>query len=67
MQLFLDDELPSQQTETMQLHISDCIDCNQKIQAEKAFKQSLKDKIERKHITDTILDGVRNAVHAEVV
>jgi hypothetical protein len=76
MQLFLDEELPFQQVETMQLHISletmqlhisSCNVCNQKLQAEKAFKTSLRDKIERKHIDNTIIDGVRSAVNAHAL
>lgn len=64
MQLFLDEELPFQQVETMQLHVSTCNVCNQKLQAEKLFKQTLREKIERKHIDNTIVDEVRSAVNA---
>ena len=67
MQLFLDEELPFQQVETVQLHVATCSVCQEKLKSEQTFRQTLKEKISRKTATDTILDGVRTAVHAHEV
>jgi anti-sigma factor (TIGR02949 family) len=67
MQLFLDEELPFQQVETVQLHVASCSVCQEKLKAEQVFKQVLKERISRKTATDTILDEVRMAVNAHAI
>ncbi len=67
MQLFLDEELPFQQVETVQLHVATCNVCQEKLKSEQVFRQAIREKISRKTATDTILDTVRTAVHAHEV
>lgn len=62
LHLFIDEELLHQDMDNVRTHLSDCPGCQQKHQAEKTFKQTLRDKINRYPITTTMVEDMKHFI-----
>ena len=62
LQLFLDDELPSDGMSLIRQHLDQCSECAYKFEAEKLFKDTLRQRISRRSATDNIVNDVKLSV-----
>jgi anti-sigma factor (TIGR02949 family) len=59
LHLFIDEELLHQDMDDVRTHLSACPQCQQKHEAEKMFKQTLREKINRKPITNAMVEDMK--------
>ncbi len=62
IQLLVDEELPQEMIAEIRLHIQDCQCCVEKFEAERLFKQVLREKICKNCVPQDLVDGVRSTV-----
>ena len=62
LQLLVDDELPEETIQEIRTHLENCGGCIQKFEAEKAFKEVLREKICKKCAPGAWLEDVRASV-----
>lgn len=67
LQSYIDSELPHSSMETIKRHLDDCPGCGEKFEAERLFRQTLKDKIVWRAATDALLKDVKYKVQSSTI
>lgn len=64
--LYLDEEIPKEQSDDLKLHLSICPDCGALVASENKFRKILKEGITKKSVSPEFIQEVKEAIRYQV-